>query len=58
VREVIAPTISEPAIGVGAVLTADRTFVRSVLDEAIAALRADGTLQGILDALDYPATAR
>jgi polar amino acid transport system substrate-binding protein len=58
VHEVIAPTISEPAVGVGAVLTADRTFVRSVLDEAIAALRADGTIQDILDTLGFPATAR
>jgi len=55
---VVAPTISEPPIGVGAALTADRTFIRSTLDDAIAALRTDGSIQAILDSLGYPATAR
>ncbi len=51
------PTISEPTVGVGAVLLADRTFIRSSVDEAIASLIADGTIQSILDEFGYPGRA-
>lgn len=44
-------------IGVGALLLSDETFLRTALDEAIAALRADGTIAGILEANGFPATA-
>lgn len=50
-----APSISEPATEVGAVLLSNRTFVRSSVDEAIAALIADGTIQEILEGFEYPA---
>lgn len=44
-------------LGVGAVVLADQKFLRSAIDEAIAALTADGTLGGILESFDFPATA-
>jgi len=44
-------------MGVGGLLLADRTFLRSAIDEAIAALRADGTIGKILESFDFPATA-
>jgi len=44
-------------LGVGALLLSDETFLRAALDEAIAALRADGTIAGILADHDFPATA-
>ena len=43
-------------LGVGAVVLADQKFLRSAIDEAIAALAADGTLGGILESFDFPAT--
>jgi polar amino acid transport system substrate-binding protein len=52
-----APVVSEPPVGVGAVLTADRTFIRATVDQAIAALVADGVIQTILDEFDYPGQA-
>jgi len=55
-RVVTAPHISEPAIGVGAVLVAGRTFVRVSIDEAIAAMVADGTIERIIEEFGYPAT--
>lgn len=45
------------ALGVGAVVLADQKFLRSAIDEAIAALTADGTLGGILESFKFPATA-
>jgi polar amino acid transport system substrate-binding protein len=53
---VAAPFISEPAIGVGAVLLAGRTFARASIDDAVAALRDDGTIEGIIEEFAYPAT--
>lgn len=44
-------------LGVGAVVLADQKFLRSAVDEAIAALSADGTLAGILEDYAFPATA-
>jgi polar amino acid transport system substrate-binding protein len=55
---VIAPTPLPPtAMGVGAVVLAEQKFLRSAVDEAIAALTADGTIAGILEKYDFPATA-
>jgi polar amino acid transport system substrate-binding protein len=45
-------------LGVGALLLADEIFLRTALDEAIAALSADGTITGILGTYGFPATAR
>jgi len=44
-------------LGVGALLLADETFLRAAIDEAIAALTADGTIAGILEEYDFPAEA-
>lgn len=46
--------ISEP-IGVGAVLLDGNGFLRSRIDDAIAALAADGTIAEILDSHEFPA---
>lgn len=43
-------------LGVGAIMLSDQTFLRAAVDEAIAALSADGTLQSILDDHDFPAS--
>lgn len=47
-RVIDAPVVSEPWIGVGAALTGDRTYARSELDAALAALSTDGTIDAIL----------
>ena len=44
-------------LGVGALLLANETFLRTALDEAIAALREDGTIDKILQKHGFPATA-
>lgn len=55
---VIAPAPLPPtALGVGALLLANETFLRAALDEAIAALSRDGTIAGILEAHAFPAVA-
>lgn len=54
-RVVSASEISEPWIGVGGTLLADRAFVRSSIDGAIGALIADGTIEAILSSLGFPA---
>lgn len=48
-----------PAIklGVGALLLSDNTYLRATIDEAIAALIADGTIASILERHDFAATA-
>ena len=53
----------KPLVGVAggmafglAVVLADQKFLRSAIDEAIAALAADGTLGDILESFDFPAT--
>lgn len=43
-------------LGVGALLLADQVFLRNAIDQAIAALSADGTIAQILDSFDFPAT--
>jgi polar amino acid transport system substrate-binding protein len=44
-------------MGVGAVLLAGETFLRAALDEAIAALSRDGTIDAILESHAFPARA-
>ena len=52
----IEPSPLAPAsIPVGAVLLSDEIFLRTALDEAIAALAADGTIAEILARFDFPA---
>jgi polar amino acid transport system substrate-binding protein len=43
-------------VGVGGVVLADQKFLRSAIDEAIAALSADGTFGAILESYGFPAT--
>jgi len=55
---VIEPRPLPPTtLGVGALLLSDETFLRTAIDEAIAALREDGTIAAILEDFDFPATA-
>ena len=42
---------------VGAAMLANETFLRSSVDQAIASLTADGTIQAILSSSKFPATA-
>lgn len=54
---VVDPSPLPPTgLGVGAVVLADQKFLRSAIDEAIAALTADGTIGQILESHDFPAT--
>ncbi len=56
---IVGPTPLPPTpIGVGALLLANETFLRTSLDEAIAALSADGTITGILLEHGFPAVAK
>ena len=55
---VIAPSpLAASVADVGAAVLANEAFLRSNLDQAIASLIADGTIQGILDSNKFPATA-
>ncbi len=55
---VIDPNPLPPTtLGVGALMLADETFLRTAVDEAIAALSEDGTIAGILEKYGFPATA-
>ena len=55
---VIDPKPLPPTVlGVGAAVLADQKFLRSAIDEAIAALTADGTIGQILESQNFPATA-
>ena len=56
---VIDPTPLPPTIlGVGALMLADKMFLRTAFDEAITALIEDGTIAGILEKFNFPATVR
>jgi polar amino acid transport system substrate-binding protein len=48
--------LPESTVDVGATLLSRETFLRSNLDQAIAALTADGTIQSILDSEKFPAS--
>ncbi len=55
---IIAPDPLPPmTLGVGAVLLSNETFLRTAVDEAIAALSEDGTIAGILERYGFPAQA-
>ena len=55
---VIDPNPLPPTtLGVGALLLADQTFLRTAVDEAIGALAADGTITAIMEGWDFPAAA-
>ncbi len=46
------------SLGVGALMLANETFLRTAVDEAIAALSDDGTIADILEQNRFPATAK
>jgi polar amino acid transport system substrate-binding protein len=48
--------LPDSPVGVGAVLLANETFLRSSVDNAIASLTADGTIESILNRAKFPAT--
>ncbi len=48
--------LPDSVVDVGATLLARETFLRSNIDQAIAALSADGTIQSILDSEKFPAS--
>jgi polar amino acid transport system substrate-binding protein len=48
--------LPESTVGVGATLLANETFLRSSVDDAIASLTADGSIQAILERAKFPAT--
>ncbi|HEY3642365.1 MAG TPA: hypothetical protein VGL31_14825, partial [Xanthobacteraceae bacterium] len=53
---IIAPKpLPASSVDVGAVMLARETFLRANLDQAIAALTADGTIAAILKAFSFPA---
>ena len=55
---ILDPTPLPPTtLGVGGVVLANQKFLRSAIDEAIVALSADGTIDGVLKSFDFPATA-
>jgi polar amino acid transport system substrate-binding protein len=54
---IIAPKpLPATTLGVGALLLANETFLRTAVDEAIAALSEDGTIAAILEDYGFPAT--
>ena len=56
---VIEPAPLPPTIlGVGALMLADKIFLRTAFDEAINALIEDGTISGILKKFNFPATVK
>ena len=56
--QVIDPAPLPPTtIGVGGLLLSNEKFLRTAIDDAIAALNADGTIQSIVDRYKFPATA-
>jgi polar amino acid transport system substrate-binding protein len=55
---VIAPSpLAASTMDIGAAVLANESFLRGNLDQAIASLIADGTIQRILDDDKFPATA-
>jgi polar amino acid transport system substrate-binding protein len=55
-RLISAKPLPESAVAVGAILLANETFLRSSVDDAIASLIADGSIQAILERAKFPAT--
>ena len=56
VRLIAPKPLPESPIGVGATLLANETFLRSSMDDAIASLIADGSIEAILTRNKFPAT--
>lgn len=52
-----ADPLPPTTLGVGAIVLANQTFLRNAVDQAIAALAADGTITGILESFNFPASA-
>lgn len=57
-RVIDSTPLPPTSLGVGAVLLSNEVFLRTAVDEAIAALSADGTIAAILAEYEFPATAR
>jgi polar amino acid transport system substrate-binding protein len=57
VRMIAPSPLSAATMDIGAAVLANESFLRSNVDQAIASLIADGTIQRILDADKFPATA-
>jgi polar amino acid transport system substrate-binding protein len=55
-RAISTKPLPEGAVDVGATLLAKETFLRANIDQAIASLTADGSIQAILDSEKFPAT--
>jgi len=56
-RIISSKPMPDSTVDVGSTLLARETFLRSNVDQAIASLAADGTIQSILDSEKFPATA-
>jgi len=54
-RIISSRPVPDSAVNVGATLLARESFLRSNIDQAIASLTADGTIQSILDSEKFPA---
>lgn len=57
-RVIESHPLPETGLGVGALMLAKETFLRTAIDQAIAALIADGTITRILESFQFPAVAR
>jgi polar amino acid transport system substrate-binding protein len=55
-RAISPRPLPETTVGIGAILLANETFLRKSVDDAIAALTADGTIEAILNRAKFPAT--
>ena len=56
-RIIASRPLPQSPVDVAATLLTRESFLRSNIDQAIAALTADGTIQTILDSEKFPATA-
>jgi polar amino acid transport system substrate-binding protein len=54
-RIISSRPVPDSGVDVGAILLARDSFLRSTVDQAIASLTADGTIQAILDSEQFPA---
>ena len=57
VRVISPAPLAASFADIGAAVLANEAFLRSNVDQAIASLIADGTIQAILDSNKFPATA-
>lgn len=55
-RVIDSSPLPPTTLGVGALLLSNQTFLRSAIDDAIAALTADGTIAGIIESFALPAS--